>query len=61
MEKSWNCVFDFLWEPCKRNLYSCKPLDLLIVLYWGVAIDLNKQFCIMQIFDMTESVERYIL
>ena len=20
MEKSWNCVFEFLWEPCKGPL-----------------------------------------
>ena len=20
MEKSWNCVFEFLWEPCHRQL-----------------------------------------
>ena len=20
MEKSWNCVFEFLWEPCKQGI-----------------------------------------
>ena len=24
MEKSWNCVFEFLWEPCYiKSLQSC--------------------------------------
>ena len=20
IEKSWNCVFEFLWEPCSKNI-----------------------------------------
>ena len=26
MEKSWNCVFEFLWEPWKGKKYSAVPL-----------------------------------
>ena len=21
MDKSWNCVFEFLWEPCNKSLH----------------------------------------
>ena len=28
--KSWNCVFEFLWEPCFKNVFSCQYLaDIL--------------------------------
>ena len=30
MEKSWNCVFEFLWEPCYREL-MCQFNNLCIL------------------------------
>ena len=28
--KSWNCVFEFLWEPCIKNAFFCQYLaDIL--------------------------------
>ena len=24
MKKSWNCVFEFLWEPCYTQ-FKCRP------------------------------------
>ena len=36
MEKLWNCVFEFLWEPCKVvALYVVVDL-LLLPLFVGV-------------------------
>ena len=36
MEKSWNCVFEFLWEPCNSvflsNSDSCVTCCIEIVL-----------------------------
>ena len=31
MEKSWNCVFEFLWEPC--NICAQAPISVHKVLY----------------------------
>ena len=25
MEKSWNCVFEFLWGPCNLEILTCDP------------------------------------
>ena len=27
MEKSWNCVFEFLWEPCKNPIQTFGNLN----------------------------------
>ena len=25
MEKPWNCIFEFLWKPCKWDLFYFNP------------------------------------
>ena len=33
MEKSWNCVFEFLWEPCKKLSAVRKCLRKVLLFY----------------------------
>ena len=33
--KSWNCVFEFLWEPCKNFIHLCVFAD------WEIKVNLR--------------------
>ena len=41
MEKSWNCVFEFLWEPCMIQIYAVK-MGLSIISLRGHRLEFPK-------------------
>ena len=32
MEKSWNCVFEFLWEPCNNNIVEIQHVACVAII-----------------------------
>ena len=45
MEKSWNCVFEFLWEPCTENslITETLPVASLAIILKSIQRTNNKE------------------